>query len=159
MNYEFPGTERTTGDTLKLTWTDGEGHFPPREAHGLPESFKLPGSGSVLVGEKGTLLVPHVGPPKLFPVEKFADFTIETVPSTDHYVAWADACRGVGRTNSSFAYAGPLTETVLLGSIAIRMPGETLRWDSAGLRFTNVSAANDLLKKPYRKGWEPSWVS
>ena len=114
-----------------MTWTDGEGHFPPREAHGLPESFKLPGSGSVLVGEKGTLLVPHMAPPKLFPVEKFADFTIETVPSIDHYVAWADACRGVGRTNSSFAYAGPLTETVLLGSIAIRMPGETLRWDSA----------------------------
>ena len=71
----------------------------------------------------------------------------------------ADACRGVGRTLSSFTYAGPLTETVLLGSIAIRMPGETLRWDSAGLRFTNVSAANLLLKKTYRQGWEPSWVS
>ena len=159
VHYEFPGTERTAGDTLKLTWTDGEGHFPPREAHGLPESFKLPGAGSVLVGEKGTLLVPHVAPPKLFPEEKFADFAIETVPAGDHYVAWADACRGVGRTTSSFDYAGPLTVTVLLGSIAIRTPGETLRWDPAGLRITNLSAANDLLKKAYRKGWEPSWIS
>jgi predicted dehydrogenase len=159
VHYEFPGTERTSFDTLKLTWTDGEGHSPPREAHGLPEKVKLPGAGSVLVGEKGTLLVPHVAPPRLFPEETFADFAIETIPGVDHFVTWADACRGVGRTTSPFTYAGPLTETVLLGSIAIRMPGETLRWDSAGLRFTNVSTANDLLRKAYRKGWEPAWVS
>jgi hypothetical protein len=111
------------------------------------------------VGEKGTLLIPHVAAPRLFPEDTFADFAIETVPEVDHFVTWADACRGVGRTTSSFTYAGPLTETVLLGSIAIRMPGETLRWDAAGLRFTNASTANDLLRKAYRKGWEPAWVS
>ena len=96
--------------------------------------------------------------PKLFPAEKFADFKIEAVPEVNHYTSWADACRGEGKTTSSFAYAGPLTEAVLLGTIAIRVPGETLRWDSTRLAIPNSTAANALLKKHYRKGWEPSWL-
>jgi hypothetical protein len=159
VHYEFPGTELTAGETLELTWTDGEGHFPAREALGLPEGYKLPGAGSVLVGEKGSMVIPHFAQPRLFPEEPFADHAIETVPSVDHYVSWADACRGEGRTTSSFDYAGPLTETVLLGTIAIRNPEETLRWDSSALKITNASAANALLTKSYRPGWEPSWVS
>jgi hypothetical protein len=82
----------------------------------------------------------------------------EKVPAVDHYTSWADACRGVGKTTSHFDYAGPLTEAVLLGTVAIRVPGETLRWDAAGLRVTNSAKANALLRKTYRKGWEPAWV-
>jgi predicted dehydrogenase len=159
VHYEFPGTARTAGETFRLTWTDGAGRFPAAEARGLPENVKLPGAGSVLVGEKGTMLLPHVGMPRLFPEEKFADFKIEPLPERDHYVTWADACRGVGHATSAFSYSGPLTETVLLGSVAIRMSGEALRWDSQGLTFTNAPKANLLLKKSYRKGWEPAWVS
>jgi hypothetical protein len=158
IHYEFPGTERTAGKTLTLHWYDGEGHFPPAEAHGLPKSYKLPGSGSVLVGEKGSLVVPHVAMPKLFPEEKFADYKIEVIPAVNHYTSWADACRGDGKTTSSFAYAGPLTEAVLLGSIAIRVPGQTLRWDNTRLAIPNSSAANALIHKRYRKGWEPPWI-
>lgn len=154
--YEFPGTELTAGQSLKLTWYDGEGKLPPRGTEGLPE--KLPGSGSVLVGEKGSLVIPHVDMPKLFPEEKFAGFKIEPVPARNHYTSWADACRGVGKTTSSFDYAGPLTEAVLLGSVAIRVPGETFQWNRAGLKV-DKSAANALLTKPYRRGWEPAWVS
>jgi predicted dehydrogenase len=157
--YEFPGTDQTVRDSLAVTWYDGEGHLPSREGLGLPESVKLPGAGSVLVGEKGSMLLPHFAMPRLFPEEKFADFTIEPVPSRDHYISWADACRGVGQTTSSFAYSGPLTETVLLGSVAIRLPGELLHWDAPAMRIPNVTAANTLLTKPYRKGWEPSWIA
>jgi predicted dehydrogenase len=157
VHYQFPGTARTAGKVLPLTWYDGEGHFPPAEAHGLPKSYKLSGSGSVLVGEKGSLVIPHVAMPRLFPEEKFAA-RIEEVPAINHYTAWADACRGEGKTLSSFAYAGPLTETVLLGSIAIRVPGETLGWDSARLTILNSPMANVLLTKRYRKGWEPAWL-
>jgi len=159
VGYEFPSTEHTAGTTLRLTWYDGEGHLPPREALGLPESYKLPGSGSVLVGEKGTLVIPHVASPKLFPEEKFAGFKMEMVPARDHYISWADACRGEGKTTSSFDYSGPLTETVLLGSVAIRVPGETLTWSATDLKVTNSAQANALLTKSYRKGWEPSWGS
>lgn len=157
VHYEFPGTQFTAGKTLPLTWYDGEGKFPPRAAHGLPDGYHLLGSGSVLLGEKGSLVIPHVAMPKLFPEEKFAGFKIPVVPAIDHYVAWADACRGVGKTGSSFNYSGPLTEAVLLGSVAIRLPGETLSWNTTDLKITGPARASALLTKSYRKGWEPSW--
>jgi predicted dehydrogenase len=159
VNYEFPGTALTAGKTLKLTWYDGEGKYPPRDRLGLPEKFKLPQAGSLLIGDKGSLLIPHVAAPRLLPEESFKDFPVEKVPSVDHYVGWADACRGAGKTTSHFDYAGPLTETVLLGTVAIRVPGEVLRWDAAGLTVPNSPAADALLRKSYRKGWEPAWVS
>lgn len=159
VHYQFPGNARTAGKTLSLTWYDGKGHLPLPKAHSLPNNYKLPGSGSVLIGEKGSLVIPHVAMPKLFPEEKFADFKMEIVPAVNHYTSWADACRGEGKTTSSFAYAGPLTETVLLGTIAIRVRGETLRWDSKRLAISNSSAANGLLTKRYRKGWEPDWIA
>jgi predicted dehydrogenase len=158
VSYEFPGTQHTAGETLKLTWTDGEGKLPPREKLGVADSVKLPGAGSLLVGEKGSLLVPHVAAPRLLPEDRFKEFKIEMVPAVDHYVSWADACRGVGKTTSHFDYAGPLTETVLLGTVAMRVPGETIRWDPKALRVTNSPKADGLLRKSYRKGWEPAWV-
>ena len=156
--YEFPGTELTAGNKLKVTWYDGEGKFPPRAALGLPEAYTLPGSGSVLLGEKGTLVIPHVAMPKLFPDEKFADFKIPVVAARDHYVSWADACRGQDKATSNFDYSGPLSETVLLGSVAIRLPGEALAWNAEKLELTGSPHAQALLTKPYRKGWEPNWI-
>ena len=158
VSYEFPGTERTAVKTLKLTWYDGQGKYPPADRLNLPAGVKAPQAGSLLIGEKGSLLIPHVATPRLVPHEKFADFKIEKVPGVDHYVGWADACRGEGKTTSHFDYAGPLTETVLLGTVAIRVPGETLQWDAAGMKVTNSERANALLRKRYRKGWEPSWI-
>ena len=111
-----------------------------------------------MIGEKGSLLIPHVATPRLLLADTSADAKIEKVPGVDHYVGWADACRGVGKTTSHFDYAGPLTETVLLGTVAIRVPGETLQWDAAAMKVTNSEKANGLLRKEYRKGWEPKWV-
>lgn len=156
--YEFPGTDLTGGKPITVTWFDGEGHKPANDLVDVPAGFQLPGSGSVLVGEKGSLLIPHVAAPKLFPEEKFADFKIDKVPARDHYVSWADACRGEGHTTSHFDYSGPLTETVLLGTIAIRLPAQTLRWNTAELKFANNDKATALLTKPYRKGFEPKWL-
>ncbi|MBA4062981.1 MAG: dehydrogenase [Isosphaera sp.] len=158
VSYEFPGTPLTAGKTLPLTWYDGDGKLPPRDRLGLAEGVKLPGAGSLFVGEKGSLLLPHVGMPRLLPDEAFKEVKVEKVPSVDHYVSWADACRGEGKTTSHFDYAGPLTEAVLLGTVAIRVPGETLKWDAAALKVTNSAKADGLLRKPYRKGWEPAWV-
>lgn len=156
--YEFPGTELTGGKPITVTWFDGNGHKPANDLVGVPAGFQLPGSGSMLMGEKGSLLIPHVAAPRLFPEEKFADFKIEKVPARDHYVTWADACRGEGHTTSLFDYSAPLTETVLLGTIAIRLPAQTLRWNAAELKFANNDKATALLTKPYRKGFEPKWL-
>ena len=97
VSYEFPGTERTAGKTLPLTWYGGQGKLPPADKLGLKEGAKLPQAGSLLIGEKGSLLIPHVAAPKLLPADQFADHKIEQVPAVDHYVGWADACRGSGR--------------------------------------------------------------
>jgi predicted dehydrogenase len=155
VEYEFPGTDRTADKTLKLTWYDGEGKGPPRDKLGLKADTKLPGSGSLLLGTKGTLLVPHVAMPKLLPEGEFAP--IKPEPAVNHYTTWADACRGEGKTTSHFDYASALTETVLLGTVAMRVPDETLAWNSAALK-TGSKAANEWLTKRYRKGWEPKWV-
>ncbi len=159
VRYEFPGTEMTAEPTIRVTWYDGAGYFPPREALGLPESYPLPGSGSVLMGELGQLVIPHVGMPKLFPEEKFAEFEIPVVPGVDHYTSWVDACRGEGEATSHFDYSGPLSETVLLGTIAIRLPGQALRWEAAEMKLTGAPQATAMLTKPYRAGWEPSWMA
>ncbi|OYV78595.1 MAG: hypothetical protein B7Z73_19550 [Planctomycetia bacterium 21-64-5] len=143
----------TAGATLKLTWYEGDGQQPPRELLGVSDSFKLPGAGSVLKGEQGTLVIPHVAMPQLLPAERFADYKFPEVGERNHYLSWADACRGEGTTTSHFDYAGPLTEAVLLGTVAIRVPHETLQWDAAALKITNSSDANALLSKPYREGW------
>ena len=157
VQYEFPGTARTAGDKIRVTWYDGKGAFPPREQMGVAPGVMLPGSGSLLKGEKGSLIIPHVDMPRLLPVDEFANFKIPDAGHRDHYISWADACRGEGTTTSHFDYAGPLTETVLLGTIAIRMPRETLNWDSSSLKITNSDAANALLTKSYRPGWEVKW--
>lgn len=156
VNYEFPGTERTAGKTIKVTWYDGEGKLPAREKLGIADNVKLPGSGSILLGEKGSLIIPHVAMPQLL-LESGAK-AYEKVPAVNHYTGWADACRGEGKTTSHFDYASALTETVLLGTVAIRTPGETLKWNAEKLTVTNSKTANALLTKPYRKGWEPAWV-
>ena len=158
VRYEFPGTEHTAGSTVALTWYDGAGHLPPAAGLGLPSGFKLPGSGSILVGEKGMLLIPHVAMPKLLPEEKFTSFQIPVVPARDHYVSWALACLGEDKTTSHFDYSGPLTETVLLGTIAIRHPGATLKWNAESMDLTGAPGASQWLTKAYRKGWEPKWV-
>jgi predicted dehydrogenase len=158
VNYEFPGTEQTAGKTLNLTWYDGEGKLPPREKLGPGDSVKLPNAGSLLIGEKGSLLIPHVAAPRLLPEENFKTIIVDKRDAVDHYVSWADACRGEGKTTSHFDYAGPLTEAVLLGTVAMRVPGEALKWDATALKVTNSPKADGLLRKSYRKGWEPVWV-
>ena len=103
MYYEFPGTEYTLGPTLPVTWYDAAGVLPPRENLGdIPASYKLPGAGSVLVGEKGSLVIPHVAMPKIFPEEKFATKELPVIEGVDHYTQWADACRGSRRNHFAF---------------------------------------------------------
>lgn len=158
VKYQFPGTEYTAGSSIPVTWYDASGFAPPREKFlNIPADAKLPNAGSVLVGEKGDLVIPHFSTPIFYPSsgEKPA---LESVPSVDHYTQWADACLGQGETTSHFDYASPLTETVLLGTVGIRFPEQDLHWDSKAARITNVEKANAFLTKEYRKGWEPAWV-
>ena len=79
--------------------------------------------------------------------------TIPRVPGGDHDQNWIDACKGKTKAVSSFDYAGPFTETVLLGNLAVLFPGRKLEWDGPNLKVTNVAAANDYVKPKFREGW------
>jgi hypothetical protein len=68
---------------------------------------------------------------------------------------WIRACKGGAAACSNFNLAGPYTEWLVLGAIAVRVEGE-LKWDAANLRFTNSERANELVKPVFRKGWEIS---
>jgi predicted dehydrogenase len=151
IHYTFPGTKHTAGDTIDVVWYDG-GKLPPAE---LAPGAALPTNGTLFVGEKGALLTPHgAGGPKLLPAEKFADYEIPVVEGADHYQQWTNAIRGMDKTTSHFGYAGPLTETVLLGVIASHFADQKLAWNSEKLQFTNFAPANEYVRQPYRKGWE-----
>jgi predicted dehydrogenase len=159
VRYIFPGTTRTAGDVINVTWYDAVGVRPPRQLLGdIPDSYQLPSAGSVLIGEKGSLVIPHVAMPRVFPEEAFPADQLPQVEGIDHYIQWADACRGDGHTTSAFDYSGPLTEAVLLGTVAIRLRGETISWDADRLEAGNAIAAHQWLSKKYHPGWEPAWV-
>lgn len=154
--FEFPGTLFTSGP-LRLTWYDGgydKGHHPPIELAPLGKDEKLPRLGSIFLGERGTLLLPHVNTPRLLPEKSFEDFPMPEVGEVHHWHSFVDACRGEGTTDVNFSYAGRLTETVLLGNLARRFPGQRLEWNEASLKVTNFTAANRFLSRKYRKGWE-----
>lgn len=153
VEYEFPGTPFTT-QTLSWKWYDGAFAPPPTDGLGLPEGVKLPGQGSLFVGQDGLLLLPHVGEPVLYPEEKFNDYQRPEMAPQDHYHQWVDACMGKGETSASFSYAGPLTEALLLGVVANRFPETQLNWDAKQLKITNHADAHKLLRREYRQGFE-----
>ncbi len=167
VRYVFPGTEFTAGETLKVTWTDG-GLRPERKLAQMPGDLDLPKSGSLFIGEKGNMVLPHVGGPRLYPVENFTGFTYpKDIRGVNHWHAWIDGIISGQRTSAGFHYAGLLAETVQLGNVATRVArrstitrgtrkaddASTLRWDSANFRIANNPTAQALLSKAYRPGW------
>ena len=113
-----------------------------------------------MIGTKGTMLIPHVGHPQLFPKKDFADFKIEKVPAVNHWHSFIDAARGEGpAASANFSYSGPLSETVLLGGVATRFPDETLKWEAEKLAFDGNDKATGLIRKSYRKGWAVEGLS
>jgi len=170
IRYVFPGNALTAGDTLNVTWSDG-GLRPDRKLAQLPPELDLPKAGSLLIGERGNMVLPHVGAPRLYPLENFKDYVYPKEPKiASHWHRWIDAIVEGGQTTDGFDYSGPLAETVQLGNVATRVvrrtiakrgdnslgakDANTLHWDADNLRFTNHAEANKLLTKAYRAGWE-----
>jgi predicted dehydrogenase len=153
VEYEFPGTEYTA-DTLQWTWYDGANAPPTDRDLPIPEGQSLPQQGAVLIGEEGVMLLPHGNGIRLFPEEKFQDAAQPELENKNHYHEWVDACLGAGRSSANFGYAGPLTESLLLGVVANRFPEKQLTWNAECMRVMNVPEANDLLRREYRDGFE-----
>lgn len=159
IHYVFPRTAYTAGDTVRVTWYDGD-QRPPVETQNLASAPgnsrepRIPGQGSIIIGTKGTMLIPHVGWPQLFPQEEFKGLELPDVGRADHWLQFIDAILGKDKVSTGFEYSGPLTEAVLLGSVASRFPETTLQWDAKALKFTNESSANQYVRRAYREGWK-----
>jgi predicted dehydrogenase len=155
VHYDFPA--RDGWPPVKLHWYDG-GLLPERPPE-LEEDRALdPEDGILFVGDRGKMLVRGWGGenPKLIPESRHQTFEPppKTLPrSIGHYQEFIRACKERTPTESDFAFSGPLTEAVLLGSVAIRMGGEKLVWNSADLRIPNLPEAEHLLHYTYREGW------
>jgi hypothetical protein len=151
VTWEFPA--RGDQPAVTVTWRDGIN--PPPRPRDLEEGRKLPDQGGLYYGDKGTILLPHGGNPRLIPESKMKGFK-PPEPSlpreTDHYQEWIKSCKGGPKGLSNFDYAGPLAEAILLGNIAA-LAKQKLLWDGPNMKVTNAPEANKFLRREYRKGW------
>ncbi|MFD2889681.1 Gfo/Idh/MocA family protein [Chitinophaga cymbidii] len=162
---------------IKLHWMDG-GIQPARpEELGPNERMGDGGNGAIFIGSKGKMMCGTYGMyPSLLPSSRNKEVnvkqTIARVPE-GHYVQWVNAAiAGYGKKELSapFDISGPLTETILMGNLAIRSydvrkpkadgkgfnyPGRYIKlmWDGPNMKITNFDDANQFVKRTYRDGW------
>ena len=133
---------------VELTWYDGDKRPPLQKEHNMPDWPEA----TLFVGSEGMLIADY-GSFKLYPEDKFADVAATAnTQGSSHADDWLTACKTGSPTGCHFDYSGPLTETVLLGTIAYRV-GQKLEWDAVKLEVTNCPEANQLIRRDYREGW------
>lgn len=183
VRMKFPATA-TNKSEVTMTWSDGG--LRPFRPEAVPAEAVLSESdganGVFIVGNKGVITCGTYGAnPKLFLNNgKVIEHKSEPIaaPEWGHNLAWQEACKAGFNSakhkalTSSFDYAGPLTETVLMGNLAIRSydirvpkadgkgftyPGrKKLLWDGKNTKITNFDAANQFVKRDYQNGWKLS---
>jgi predicted dehydrogenase len=156
VKYTYAGTELTAGKTVDITWSDGFKYPPAELQKTLLEDRKYPAQGALLIGQQGTMLMPHGSGPVLYPTEKLKGVARPRPKPWNHYRQFIDAIIGKngGKTQASFDYAGPLSEMVLLGTVALQFPDQTLKWDAPNMKVTNVPDAAAYVRRPCRKAWQ-----
>ena len=156
VHYEFAA--RGEAPPVKVHWYDG-GLLPARPDE-LEADRELDAEDGILfVGDRGKMLVEGWGGerPRLLPETRNREYRrpAKSLPrSIGHYEEWIQACKTGSATASDFSFAGPLTEAVLLGMVAVRFGGQRLEWDPVNLKVSNEPDANALLHYGYRPGWQ-----
>jgi len=159
VRFKFPAREDMPA--VDVTWWDG-GLLPPRPA-GLEAGRRMGNSdgGLLLVGNKGAIMAGCYGEsPRLVPESKMKKYkrprrTLERIPEgpDGHEKDWIRACKGGKPASSNFEHSGPLSETVLMGNLAVRFPDRELLWNGATMEVTNDKNANAYVRREYREGW------
>ncbi len=182
VTMNFPGKDGKPN--VKFHWMDG-GIQPERpEELGPNEQMGDGGNGVIMVGTKGKMMCSTYGAnPQLLPTSRTKEVNVPQkyarVPGgseTGHYFQWVEACQaGYGKmeVSSPFSIAGPLTESILMGNLAIRSydirkpraggradqfdyPGRYIKllWDGPNMKITNFDEANQFVRREYRDGWK-----
>ena len=168
LAYHFGATAKWPA--LTVSWhdgiKDGRPNKPERDERIPQEDYDLNSSGMMFIGADGVIMADaYCNRPAVYPESKDDDVRKamasgaikQTEPRSPHpnnpQLEWARCIVNGGKTSSGFDYAAPLSEFVQLGNLAIRS-GQTIQWDAAPMRVTNVAAANRFIKRfVYRQGW------
>lgn len=183
ISLNFAATPKSKSP-INMTWSDGG--IRPAHPDIIPADHDIGGANSangvLIIGEKGIIStnINDSSPlmPKLYLNDGTQEFGPQTEPNDEpeygHQRLWVDACKtGFGSTEhkgltSSFDYAGPMTETVLMGNLAIRSymlrrenskgqmefyGRKKLLWDGDNLKITNLEEANQFVTRTYRDGF------
>ncbi len=153
ITYEFPATGER--GALKMVWYDGGRRCPPELLGGEEPSA----SGALIIGEKGKMYSPgdYGGSYRL--MDGAEKVEVEFAPSPGHFTEWVNAVRGGEPAMSNFPdYAAPLTETVLLGNLAVWAApepgtGPKVEWNARNLKATGAENLEALVKPEYREGY------
>jgi predicted dehydrogenase len=160
ITYEFPA--RGQQPPVKFVWHDGHKGADHRAApQNFPPDDVLQGENPrrwdvALIGKKGRMYFNRSNTNWVItPQTLLADFaspepSLPRVANEDE--EWVAACKGGPAALSNFSYAGPFTEMVLLGNVAIRA-GKKITWDAANLKCPSAPEADQYLRREYRKGW------
>ncbi len=157
ITYQFPA--RGEMPAVRLVWYDG-GLRPPRPPQ-MQDNDLMGDNGHLLVGDKGIITTDwskwRLYPEKL--ATEYGEPTKRLPRSPGHHQEWVIACKGGPKAGSNFDWAGPMTETVLLGNVALRtqlrerLTRAPLKWDVEKGAFSNVAEADPFLRREYRSGW------
>jgi len=157
IRFEFAA--RADMPAFDLFWYDG-GMKPRLPADVESHDVEMSREGILYVGEKGTILGGfHGQSPQLFvdgkqqPLDLPEDAPQGRKPWTERHHPWLEAVQTGEPSPGSFPNAASVTDTVNLGSVALRA-GKKVLFDSQNMRITNDAGANKFLVREYRKGWE-----
>jgi predicted dehydrogenase len=152
IKFQFPA--RGKRGPLTMIWYEGGknpgARKPPEE---LFDGQKISGSGSLIIGEKGKLYSPddYGGSYKL--LGGVTEPTVDVAKSPGHFTEWVNAIKGGPPAMSNFPdYASPLTETILLGNLAV-WAGKKVEWDPQALKAKNAPEVEHIVRPVYRRGW------
>ena len=145
---------------VRVVWYDGG--LRPQRPREFMDGDSIGSNGHILMGERGVISTNwrtwRLHPDKL--AKEYGEPPKRLPRSPGHHREFINACKGGPAPGSNFDWAGPLTEAVLLGNVALRaelredLTKTALLWDSDNLSFSNLPKANQFLKREYRKGWE-----
>ena len=159
VRFNFPAREGMP--EVALTWWDG-GLKPARPAGMEPDRRLGDNDGGILlIGDGGAIMAGCYGEsPRIVPESGMKKYkrpkrTLDRIPDgpEGHEQDWIRACKGGKPASSNFEYSGPLSETVLMGNLAIRNPDRLLLWDGEAMEVTNDKDANAYVRREYRDGW------
>jgi hypothetical protein len=158
VTYEFAA--RQNMPPVTVTWYDG-GLRPARPVE-MDKDVAMDTTGKLIIGDKGKIMTQRMGyvllPESLR--QSYGEPAPKLPRSIGHYKEFIEACKGGPKPGSNFEFAGPLTEAVLLGNVALRVQlrekllKQKLLWDSKNLQVTNLPEANQFIKREYRHGWQ-----